>query len=111
MPRRTAARFCWLSLLTLLVLPACPEPDPLPDDDDTTVGDDDDGATSMFFLRFAPEACCGIQSLGITTDRIGNLETKDAKRTRIKWYPGLMLQSLISCSKVTGIDADGTVAA
>ena len=74
-------------------------------------GDDDDGGTSMFFLRFAPEACCGIQSLGITTDRIGNLETKDAKRTRIKWYPGLMLQSLISCSKVTGIDADGTVAA
>jgi hypothetical protein len=74
-------------------------------------GDDDDGATSMFFLRFAPEACCGIQSLGITTDRIGNLETKDAKRTRIKWYPGLMLQSLISCSKVTGIDADGTVTA
>ena len=49
--------------------------------------------------------------MGITTDRIGNLETKDAKRTRIKWYPGLMLQSLISCSKVTGIDADGTVAA
>jgi hypothetical protein len=74
-------------------------------------GDDDDGGTSMFFLRFAPEACCGIQSLGITTDRIGNLETKDAKRTRIKWYPGLMLQSLISCSKVTGIDADGVVTA
>ena len=74
-------------------------------------GDDDDGATSMFFLRFAPEACCGIQSMGITTDRIGNLETKDAKRTRIKWYPGLMLQSLISCSKVTGVDADGVVTA
>lgn len=74
-------------------------------------GDDPDGGTSMFFLRFAPEGCCGIQSLGITTDRIGNLETKDAKRTRIKWYPGLMLQSLISCSKVTGIDADGTVTA
>ena len=74
-------------------------------------GDDDDGGTSIFFLRFAPEACCGIQSMGITTDRIGNLETKDAKRTRIKWYPGLMLQSLISCSKVTGIDADGAVAA
>lgn len=73
-------------------------------------GDDDDGGTSIFFLRFAAEACSGIQSLGITVDRIGNLETKDAKRTRIKWYPGLMLQQLISCSKVTGIDADGAVA-
>ena len=73
-------------------------------------GGDDDGGTSIFVLRFANEACCGIQSLPITTDRIGNLETKDAKRVRIKWYPGLMFQKLISCSKVTGIDVDGTVA-
>ena len=74
-------------------------------------GDDDDGGTTLFFLRFAPEACCGIQSLGITTDRIGNLETKDAQRVRIKWYPGLMFQNLVSCSKVTGADANGTVTA
>tara|TARA_Y100000310_G_scaffold344779_1_gene459454 strand:+ start:518 stop:1510 length:993 start_codon:yes stop_codon:yes gene_type:complete len=74
-----------------------------------SAGGDDDGGTSIFFLRFAPEACCGIQSLGITTDRIGNLETKDAQRVRIKWYPGLMLQNLVSCAKVTGADADGTV--
>jgi hypothetical protein len=74
-------------------------------------GDDDDGGTTMFFLKFADEACSGIQSLGITTDRIGKLETKDAERVRIKWYPGLMLQNLVSCSKVTGIDADGTVTA
>jgi hypothetical protein len=74
-------------------------------------GDDDDGGTSMFFLKFAPEACSGIQSLGVTVDRIGKLETKDAERVRIKWYPGLMLQNLVSCSKVTGIDANGSVAA
>jgi|TARA_Y100000296_G_C5172146_1_gene257895 hypothetical protein len=74
-------------------------------------GDDDDGATSIFVLRFASDACCGIQSLPITTDRIGNLETKDAQRVRIKWYPGLMFQKLISCSKVTGADANGVVTA
>ena len=74
-------------------------------------GGDDDGGTSIFVLRFASEACCGIQSLPVTTDRIGNLETKDAQRVRIKWYPGLMFQKLISCAKVTGIDADGAVAA
>lgn len=74
-------------------------------------GDDDDGGTSLFLLRFAPEACEGIQSLGITTDRIGKLETKDAERVRIKWYPGLMLQNLVSCSKVTGADANGVVTA
>jgi hypothetical protein len=73
-------------------------------------GDDDDGGTSIFCLRFAPEAVCGIQSMPITTDRLGNLETKDAQRVRLKWYPGLMFQKLISSAKVTGIDADGVVA-
>jgi hypothetical protein len=74
-------------------------------------GDDDDGGSTIFVLRFAADAVCGIQSVGITTDRIGNLETKDAKRVRIKWYPGLMFQKLISSAKITGIDANGTVAA
>jgi hypothetical protein len=74
-------------------------------------GDDDDGGTSIFVIRFAPEAVCGIQSMGITTERLGNLETKDAQRVRIKWYPGLMFQQLIASSKVTGADADGTVTA
>lgn len=74
-------------------------------------GDDDDGGTSIFILSFEPEAVAGIQSLGITVEPLGNLETKDAKRTRIKWYPGLMFQKLIASSKITGIDANGSVAA
>ena len=74
-------------------------------------GDDDDGGTTMFFLKFGDQQCSGIQSLGITVERLGNLETKDAERVMLKWYPGLMLQNLVSCSKVTGIDANGTVAA
>jgi hypothetical protein len=74
-------------------------------------GDDNDGGTSIFIIRFDPEAVSGIQSMPITVDRLGNLETKDAQRVRIKWYPGLMFQMLIASSKVTGIDADGTVTA
>ena len=61
--------------------------------------------TSIFVLQFAPDAVCGIQSMPITVDQIGKLETKDAERVRIKWYPGLMLQNIITSSKVTGIDA------
>jgi hypothetical protein len=72
-------------------------------------GDDDDGGTTIFVLRLAPEAVCGLQSMGITTDRLGNLETKDAQRVRIKWYPGLMFQTLVASAKVTGLDANGTV--
>jgi hypothetical protein len=59
-----------------------------------------------------PEAVCGIQSGGpLKTIRIGDLETKDAKRVRLRWYPGLMLQNLVMVSKVTGIDVDGVVTA
>ncbi len=71
---------------------------------------DDDNSTSLFFLQFGPKMFAGVQSLGITKEFFPKLETKDASRTRLKWYPGLMLQSLISCSKVTGIDPAGVVA-
>jgi len=76
--------------------------------DGTGLGDDD-GATSIFVLQFGPKALCGVQSLPITTEKFDKLETKDASRVRIKWYPSIMLQSIISCAKVTGIDYDGTV--
>jgi hypothetical protein len=69
----------------------------------------DDNSTSIFFLQFAPIAFCGVQSQPITTERFAKLETKDAARVRIKWYPSVMLQSLISCSKVTGIAPSTTV--
>ena len=78
--------------------------------DGTGLGDDDD-ATSIFALQFAPKALCGIQSGGLVTEKFAKLETKDASRVRIKWYPSIMVQSIISCAKVTGVDPDGTVTA
>ncbi|MCJ7743297.1 MAG: hypothetical protein MUO99_01885, partial [Dehalococcoidales bacterium] len=79
--------------------------------DGIALGTTSDSATSIFVLQFAPDACCGIQSLPITTERLGPLETKDAERVRIKWYPGVMLQNIVTCSKVTGILVAGTVTA
>lgn len=76
--------------------------------DGTALGDDDN-ATSIFVLQFAPNAFCGLQSLPITVEKFVKLETKDASRVRIKWYPSIMLQSVITCAKVTGVDPDGTV--
>jgi len=63
----------------------------------------DANTTTVFVLRFAPEAVCGLQSLPITVDPIGKLETKDAERVRIKWYPSIMLQSIITSAKYSGI--------
>jgi len=70
------------------------------------------GNTTLFLLNFSPQACCGVQgSNQVETEELGQLETKDATRYRIKWYTGLKLEDLRSCAKVDGIDADGTVTA
>ena len=72
---------------------------------------DTDTATSIFILSFGPKACQGIQQGAMSIEDLGSLETKDAHRFRIKWYASLMLQSILTCSKVTGVDPDGVVAA
>ncbi len=77
--------------------------------DGTPLGTTSDSTTTIFVVRFAPEAVCGIQSLPITVEKLGVLETKDASAVRVKWYPGLMLQNIVTASKVTGVLA-GTVA-
>jgi len=60
-------------------------------------------ATSIFILTFDPKGCCGVQNGSMTTVPLGDLETKDASRYRIKWYVSLMLQNILSCSKISGI--------
>lgn len=71
-----------------------------------------DVATSIFILGFGPKALQGIQAGPITIEEVTEtLETKDASRYRIKWYVSLMLQNILTCAKVTGVDPDGTVAA
>jgi len=70
------------------------------------------GATSIFILSFAPEACCGVQgSTGLKVIPLGDLETKDAQRFRVRWPCVLKLKNLRSCAKLDGVDVDGTVAA
>ena len=78
--------------------------------DGTALGDSD-ASTSIFALQFGPKAFSGIQSMPVTTQKFDKLETKDGSRVRIKWYPSVMMQSIITCSKLTGVDPSGTVAA
>jgi len=70
-----------------------------------------DVATSIFILSFGPQACQGLQSGIPDVEVFEKLETKNASRYRIVWYPSLMLQNILTCVKVTGIDVDGAVAA
>ena len=77
------------------------------DNDVTTT----DTATSIFLLQFGPKAVQGLQQNPMSIEDLGPMETKDAHKYRIKWYCGLMLQNILTCAKVSGVDPDGTVAA
>ena len=78
-------------------------------DNDSATADD---GTSIFVLSFGPKACQGIQAETIQIDEVAKaMETKDASLYRIKWYVGLMLQNILTCTKLTGLDPDGTVTA
>ena len=66
-------------------------------------------STTVFILTFAPTACCGIQGPnGVETIKLGDLETKDASRVRIRWYCGFMFQDLRSSAKYSGVTAGTT---
>jgi hypothetical protein len=63
------------------------------------------GTNSVIYaLRFGEGALCGITGPGgVQVERIGQLETKDATRTRIKWYTSICLFSTVSVAALIGV--------
>ncbi|MFH0914141.1 MAG: phage major capsid protein [Chloroflexota bacterium] len=60
--------------------------------------------STVYALQFGEGALCGLTSLGyLTAERIGSLETKDASRTRIKWYVSLALFSSVKAAALIGV--------
>jgi hypothetical protein len=66
---------------------------------------------TIFALKFGVKAVTGLQVGGLKVEPIGQLETKDAERIRVKWYCGMALPSLIVCGKLDGILTSGAVTA
>ena len=69
---------------------------------------DTQGASSVcstiYALTFgAEEALSGLQNGGIEAVDVGQLETKDASRVRIRWYCGLALFNQLRCAKLIGV--------
>jgi len=47
---------------------------------------------------------CGLSSPEmLQVERLGSLETKDATRTRVKWYVSLALFSNVKAAMMTGV--------
>jgi hypothetical protein len=67
---------------------------------DTTGG----SCSTIYALQFGEGGLCGLTAPGhLTVEPIGSLETKDATRSRIKWYVSLALFSSIKAAALIGV--------
>ena len=63
-----------------------------------------DTCSTVYAIQCGEGALCGLTAPGhMTVEHIGSLETKDASRTRIKWYVSLALFSLIKAAALIGV--------
>lgn len=60
--------------------------------------------STIYAIQFGEGAFCGLTSPGqLQMEPVGSLETKDATRTRIKWYVSLALFSSIKAAALIGV--------
>jgi len=60
--------------------------------------------STIYALQLGEGALCGLTGPGhLTAEPIGSLETKDASRTRIKWYVSLALFSSVKAAALIGV--------
>jgi len=71
--------------------------------DAETVGTSTDCST-IYAMQYGEGSLCGLTSPGLlTAELVGQLEGKDATRTRIKWYVSLALFSEVKLAKLIGV--------
>jgi hypothetical protein len=64
----------------------------------------DGTCSTIYAMQFGEGALCGLTSPGhITVEPIGSMESKDASRTRVKWYVSLALFSSIKAVALIGV--------
>jgi hypothetical protein len=60
--------------------------------------------STVYAVQFGEGALCGLTSPGhLQVEAVGPLETKDASRTRVKWYVSLALFSSIKAAALIGV--------
>jgi hypothetical protein len=71
--------------------------------DSWSVGSSND-CSAIFAFNMGEGAVCGLSSPEmIQVERLGSLETKDASRTRIKWYVSMAMFSYVKCAMLSGV--------
>jgi hypothetical protein len=60
--------------------------------------------STIYAVQFGEGALCGLTGPGhLQVEQVGALETKDASRTRVKWYVSLALFSSIKAAALIGV--------
>ncbi|MCX7912375.1 MAG: phage major capsid protein [Dehalococcoidales bacterium] len=60
--------------------------------------------STIYAIQFGEGALCGLTGPGwIQAEPLGSLETKDATRTRVKWYVALALFSAVKAAALIGV--------
>lgn len=73
--------------------------------DAQTVGTNADCST-IYAVQFGEGGLAGLTAPGgLTVERVGSLETKDASRIRVKWYASIALFNTVKLAKLTGVRA------
>lgn len=71
--------------------------------DAQTVGTSTD-CSVIYAFQMGEGALSGLTAPGgLAVERVGSLETKDATRTRIKWYTSLALFNVVKLARLTGV--------
>jgi HK97 family phage major capsid protein len=71
--------------------------------DTKTVGTSNDCST-VYAMQFGEGALAGLTAPGgLAIERVGSLESKDATRTRVKWYVSLALFNTLKLARLIGV--------
>ncbi len=71
--------------------------------DNQTQGTSGAVCSSLYAVKFGMDGVMGLEHGGIAIEEVGELETKDATRWRVKWYAGLATFSQLGLARVKGI--------
>lgn len=61
--------------------------------------------TSVYAVRFGPDALQGIQTAPVSVRDLGEIEVKPAYRTRVEWYSGLAIKHPRAVARLKGVKA------
>jgi len=70
---------------------------------DTQTQGSSNACSSIYAVRWGMEGVMGLQNQEIAVTEVGDLETKDAGRYRIKWYASAAVFSMLGVARVRGI--------